>query len=44
MESGEELEREQILSMDWLVEGIVGEIPDKNQYRTITDLSTGKIV
>ena len=44
VESGEELEREQILSMDWLVEGIVGEIPDKNQYRTITDLSTGKIV
>lgn len=44
VESGEELEREQILSMNWLVEGIVGEIPDKNQYRAITDLSTGKIV
>lgn len=40
----EELQREQILSMDWLVEGAIGEVPDMEQYRSISDLSTGKIV
>ena len=30
--------------MDWLVNGITGEIPDKSKYGTISDLSTGKIV
>ncbi len=44
VDSGEELQREQILSMDWLVDGIIGEIPDMEQYRSISDLSTGKIV
>lgn len=44
VENGEELQREHILSMDWLIEGIVGEIPDMEQYRSISDLSTGKIV
>lgn len=44
VDSGEELQREQILSMDWLVDGIIGEIPDLDQYRSISDLSTGKIV
>ncbi|MGI6050057.1 MAG: BMP family ABC transporter substrate-binding protein, partial [Acetivibrionales bacterium] len=41
---GDELLREAILSMDWLVNGITGEIPDKSKYGTISDLSTGKIV
>ncbi len=40
----EELNREEILSMDWLVNGIIGEIPDKSKYRKISDLNTGKIV
>jgi len=43
VDSGDELQREQILSMDWLVEGIIGEIPDMDQY-TPSNLSTGKIV
>ncbi len=44
VDEGEELQREQILSMDWLVSGIVGELPDMEEYRSIQDLSTGKIV
>lgn len=44
VEDGDELQREQILSMDWLVEGIVGEIPDISRNITVSDLSTGKIV
>ena len=43
-DEGEELSREQILSMNWLVEGVVGEIPQIKNYRSQTDLSTGKIV
>ena len=44
VESGEELERERILSMNWLVEGIVGQIPQNYKNRPTSDLSTGKIV
>ncbi len=44
VDEGEELQREQILSMDWLVSGVVGELPDMEEYRSIQDLSTGKIV
>jgi basic membrane lipoprotein Med (substrate-binding protein (PBP1-ABC) superfamily) len=44
VDSGDELQREQILSMDWFVEGIVGEIPDMDQYTPISNLTTGKIV
>lgn len=44
VEDGEELQREQILSMDWLVSGIVGKIPSMQNYRSIQELSTGKIV
>lgn len=41
---GEELTREQILSMDWLADGIVGELPNMEDYRSAQDLSTGKII
>jgi basic membrane lipoprotein Med (substrate-binding protein (PBP1-ABC) superfamily) len=44
VDDGEELQREQILSMDWLAKGIVGELPDMSKYRSIQELSTGKIV
>ncbi len=44
VDEGEELQREQILSMDWLVDGIIGELPNMTDYRSIQDLSTGKIV
>lgn len=44
IDGGEELNREQILSMDWLVDGVVGEIPDMDQYTATSNLSTGKIV
>lgn len=41
---GEELQREQILSMDWLVDGVVGELPDMENYRSLQNLSAGKTV
>lgn len=44
VDEGEELQREQILSMDWLIDGIVGEIPDMEEFRSGQDLSTGKII
>lgn len=44
VEEGEELQREQILSMDWLVDGVIGELPNMTDYRSLQDLSTGKIV
>lgn len=44
VDSGDELMREQILSMDWLVEGVVGEIPDLSKYNAGSSLSAGKIV
>lgn len=44
VDEGEELQREQILTMDWLVDGIIGELPDMTEYRSVQDLSTGKIV
>ncbi|MCX7771886.1 MAG: BMP family ABC transporter substrate-binding protein, partial [Clostridia bacterium] len=44
VDEGEELQREQILSMDWLVDGIIGDLPNMDDYRSIQDLSTGKIV
>jgi basic membrane lipoprotein Med (substrate-binding protein (PBP1-ABC) superfamily) len=44
VDEGEELQREQILSMDWLVDGIIGDLPDMTEYRSAQDLSTGKIV
>lgn len=43
-ENDHELNREEILSMDWLVNGIIGEIPDKSKYSRISDLMAGKIV
>jgi hypothetical protein len=42
--NGEELLREQILSMNWLAEGITGELPDMEDYPSGQVLSTGKIV
>jgi hypothetical protein len=44
VDDGDELQREQILTMDWLVDGIVGELPKMDIYRSIQDLTTGKIV
>ena len=44
VEEGDELYREQILSMDWLVDGINGEIPDMKESSSPNDLSTGKII
>lgn len=44
VEDGDELQREEILTMDWLVNGTVGELPSMDIYRSIQDLSTGKIV
>ncbi|NLU52583.1 MAG: BMP family ABC transporter substrate-binding protein [Clostridiaceae bacterium] len=41
---GEELNREEILSMDWLADGIIGELPNMEDYKSAQDLSTGKIV
>ena len=41
---GEVLQREQILNMDWLVEGIVGNLPDMKEFRSFYDLSTGRII
>jgi basic membrane lipoprotein Med (substrate-binding protein (PBP1-ABC) superfamily) len=44
VDDGDELQREEILTMDWLVDGIVGELPKMDIYRSIQDLTTGKIV
>lgn len=41
---GEVLQREQILNMDWLAEGIVGNLPDMKEFRSFYDLSTGRII
>jgi basic membrane protein A len=34
---------EQIMSMDWLVEGVIAEIPDMGIYKSVSELETGKM-
>ena len=44
IEHGEYATREQIISMNWLVNYVDGEIPSMEAYKNINDLNTGKIV
>ncbi len=43
IEDGEQASHDQIVSMDWLAEGVVGDMPDVGEYRSISDLITGKM-
>ena len=43
VEAGEILEHPQILMMDWLIEGVVGSLPESKGFDPLGDLSTGRI-
>ncbi len=43
VEDGEVATHDQIVSMDWLVEGALGELPETGDLRNISDLVTGKM-
>ncbi|HOQ76440.1 MAG TPA: BMP family ABC transporter substrate-binding protein [Thermoclostridium sp.] len=43
VDQDEILEHLQILMMDWLVEGVIGSIPESRGYNPLSDLSTGRI-
>ena len=40
VEAGEILEHPQILMMDWLIEGVVGSLPESKGFDPLGDLST----
>mgnify|MGYP000347610879 CR=1 FL=1 len=43
VEADEILEHPQILSMDWIAEGVICTMPEKKGFDPLSDLSTGKI-
>lgn len=43
VEDGEVASHDQIVAMDWLVEGVLGDLPETGDYRRISDLATGKM-
>ncbi len=43
VEDGEVASHDQIVAMDWLVVGVLGELPELGDYRSISDLATGKM-
>ena len=43
VEDGEVAAHDQIVSMDWLVEGVLGDLPETGDLGNISDLATGKM-
>ena len=43
VEDGETATHDQIVNMDWLVEGVLGELPVIGDFRNMSDLFTGKM-
>lgn len=43
VEDGENATHDQIVNMDWLVEGVLGELPVIADFRNMSDLYTGKM-
>ncbi len=43
VEDGETATHDEIVSMDWMVEGVLGDLPDITDLRNMSDLATGKI-
>ena len=43
VEDGEVATHDEIVSMDWMAEGVLGDLPDITDLRNMSDLATGKI-
>lgn len=43
VEDGEVATHDEIVSMDWMAEGVLGDMPDITDLRNMSDLATGKI-
>lgn len=43
VEEGEEVDHEALLTMDWLVDGVICEIPKEQGVSSVNELATGKI-